>query len=141
MLNKVMLIGRLGRDPERKTTQSGKSVCTFTLATDTGYGDNKKTDWHNITVFDKTADNCAKYLHKGSPAYVEGRISYDSYEKDGIKHTATKIIANSVLFIATSKSGSQAQPFNDNPQPDTGYQAPMSDDTFEGYPLDDDIPF
>ncbi len=141
MLNKVMLIGRLGRDPERKTTQSGKSVCTFTLATDTGYGDNKKTDWHNITVFDKTADNCAKYLHKGSPAYVEGRIAYDSYEKDGIKHTATKIIANSVLFIATSKAGSQAQPFNDNPQPSTGYQTPMSDDTFEGYPLDDEIPF
>lgn len=141
MLNKVMLIGRLGRDPERKTTQSGKSVCTFTLATDTGYGDNKKTDWHNITVFDKTADNCAKYLHKGSPAYVEGRISYDSYEKDGTKHTTTKNIANSVLFIATSKAGSQAQPFNDNPHQATGYQPPMSDDTFEGYPLNDEIPF
>lgn len=104
MLNKVMLIGRLGRDPERKTTQSGKSVCTFTLATDTGYGDNKKTDWHNITVFDKTADNCAKYLHKGSPAYVEGRIAYDSYEKDGIKHTTTKIIANTVEILNACKS-------------------------------------
>lgn len=132
MLNKVMLIGRLGRDPECKITQSGKSVCTFTLATDTGYGDNKKTDWHNITVFDKTADNCAKYLHKGSPAYVEGRIAYDSYEKDGIKHTATKIIANNVLFIATSKVNAQAPP---------GYQQTFSDDTFEGYPLDDEIPF
>ena len=132
MLNKVMLIGRLGRDPELKTTQSGKSVCTFTLATDTGYGDNKKTDWHNITVFDKTADNCAKYLHKGSPAYVEGRISYDAYEKDGIKHTTTKIIANTVLFIATSKVNAQAPP---------GYQQTFSDDTFEGYPLDDEIPF
>ncbi|MBO5789266.1 MAG: single-stranded DNA-binding protein [Clostridia bacterium] len=138
MLNKVMLIGRLGRDPERKTTQSGKSVCTFTLATDTGYGDNKKTDWHNITVFDKTADNCAKYLHKGSPAYVEGRIAYDSYEKDGIKHTTTKIIANTVLFIATSKVNAQAPT---NGAPSTGYQPPMSDDTFEGYPLDDEIPF
>ena len=138
MLNKVMLIGRLGRDPERKTTQSGKSVCTFTLATDTGYGDNKKTDWHNITVFDKTADNCAKYLHKGSPAYVEGRISYDSYEKDGIKHTTTKIIANTVLFIATSKVNAQAPT---NGASSTGYQQTFSDDTFEGYPLDDDIPF
>lgn len=137
MLNKVMLIGRLGRDPERKTTQSGKSVCTFTLATDTGYGDNKKTDWHNITVFDKTADNCAKYLHKGSPAYVEGRIAYDSYEKDGIKHTTTKIIANTVLFIATSKVNAQA-PTNGAPP---GYQQTFSDDTFEGYPLDDEIPF
>lgn len=132
MLNKVMLIGRLGRDPESKITQSGKSVCTFTLATDTGYGDNKKTDWHNITVFDKAADNCAKFLRKGSPVYVEGRISYDAYEKDGIKHTTTKIIANTVLFIATSKVNAQAPP---------GYQQTFSDDTFEGYPLDDEIPF
>ena len=132
MLNKVMLIGRLGRDPELKTTQSGKSVCSFTLATDTGYGDNKKTDWHNITVFDKAADNCAKFLRKGSPVYVEGRISYDAYEKDGIKHTTTKIIANTVLFIATSKVNAQAPP---------GYQQTFSDDTFEGYPLDDEIPF
>ena len=139
MLNKVILIGRLGRDPERKTTQSGKSVCTFTLATDTGYGDNKKTDWHNITVFDKTADNCAKYLHKGSPAYVEGRIAYDSYEKDGIKHTTTKIIANTVLFIATSKVNAQA-PTNGALTPSNDQQA-FSDDTFEGYSLDDDIPF
>ena len=127
-----MLIGRLGRDPESKITQSGKSVCTFTLATDTGYGDNKKTDWHNITVFDKAADNCAKFLRKGSPVYVEGRISYDAYEKDGIKHTTTKIIANTVLFIATSKVNAQAPP---------GYQQTFSDDTFEGYPLDDEIPF
>jgi single-strand DNA-binding protein len=138
MLNKVMLIGRLGRDPERKTTQSGKSVCTFTLATDTGWGDNKKTDWHNITVFDKTADNCAKYLRKGSPAYVEGRIAYDSYEKDGTKHTATKIIANTVLFIATSKVTAQAPTNGASP---TGYKQTFSDDTFEGYPLDDEIPF
>lgn len=138
MLNKVMLIGRLGRDPESKNTQSGKSVCTFTLATDTGYGDNKKTDWHNIIVFDKTADNCAKFLRKGSPVYVEGRISYDAYEKDGIKHTTTKIIANTVLFIATSKVNAQAPT---NGASSTGYQQTFSDDTFEGYPLDDETPF
>lgn len=125
MLNKVMLIGRLGRDPERRTTQSGKPVCTFTLATDTGYGDNKRTDWHNITVFDKTADTCAKCLHKGSTAYVEGRIAYDSYEKDGIKHTSVKIIANTVLVIATSKVNAQA-PTGGN-----------SDDTFD----DESFPF
>lgn len=106
MLNKVMLIGRLGRDPERRTTQAGKVICSFTLATDAAYGDNKKTDWHNITVIDKTADNCAKYLHKGSSAYIEGRLSYDTYEKDGIKRTVTKIIADTVHFIAASKSDS-----------------------------------
>lgn len=135
MLNKVMLIGRLGRDPERKTTQSGKSVCTFTLATDTGYGDNKKTDWHNITVFDKTADNCTKYLHKGAPAYVEGRIAYDSYEKDGIKRTSVKIIANDVRFFGARNDVQEPQTQH------TGYQPPMSDDTFEGYPINDEVPF
>ena len=133
MLNKVMLIGRLGRDPERKTTQSGKSVCTFTLATDTGWGDNKKTDWHSVTAFDKTADSCTKYLHKGSLVYIDGRIAYDSYEKDGVKRTSTKIIANDVRFLG-AKNDAQIPPA-------TGYQPPMSDDTFEGYPLDDEIPF
>ena len=135
MLNKVMLIGRLGRDPERKTTQSGKSVCTFTLATDTGYGDNKKTDWHNITVFDKTADNCTKYLHKGAPAYVEGRIAYDSYEKDGIKRTSVKIIANDVRFFGARNDVQEPQTQH------TGYKPTMSDDTFEGYPINDEVPF
>lgn len=125
MLNKIILIGRLGRDPERRATPSGKSVCTFTIATDTGYGDSKKTDWHTVAVFGKTAENCVKFLHKGSLAYVDGRIYYDTYEKDGVRHTATKIIANTVMVIAPSK--------------DTA-KAPASDDTFEGLPLDD-VPF
>ena len=136
MLNKVMLIGRLGHSPELRQTQQGKSVCSFTLATDTGYGENKKTDWHKVTVFDKAADKCAKYLHKGSSVYVEGRLSYDTYEKDGIKRTTVKIIANDVRFIGAK---------SDNPesasQPNDGYQPPMSDDTFEGYPLNDEVPF
>ena len=131
-----MLIGRLGRDPEIKHTQSGKPICTFTLATDSGYGEGKKTDWHSVTVFDKTAENCAKFLQKGSKAYVEGRIAYDTYENDGAKHITTKIIANRVLFIATTKDAAGAAQFDRRTeQPKT-----MSDDTFEGYPLDD-IPF
>lgn len=136
MLNKVMLIGRLGHSPELRQTQQGKSVCTFTMATDTGYGENKKTDWHKVTVFDKAADKCAKYLRKGSSVYVEGRLSYDTYEKDGIKRTTVKIIANDVRFVGAK---------SDNPesvtQQDDGYQPPMSDDTFEGYPLNDEVPF
>ena len=136
MLNKVMLIGRLGHSPESRQTQQGKSVCTFTMATDTGYGDNKKTDWHKVTVFDKAADKCAKYLHKGSLAYVEGRLSYDTYEKDGIKRTAVKIIASDVRFIGAKSDNPESAP-----QKNDGYQPPMSDDTFEGYPLNEDVPF
>ena len=136
MLNKVMLIGRLGDSPELRQTQQGKSVCTFTMATDTGYGDNKKTDWHKVTVFDKAADKCAKYLRKGSSVYVEGRLSYDTYEKDGIKRTSVKIIANDVRFI-----GAKSDNPEEAPQQNEGYQPPMSDDTFEGYPLNDEVPF
>ena len=136
MLNKVMLIGRLGHSPELRQSQSGKSVCSFTLATDTGYGDNKKTDWHKVTVFDKAADKCAKYLRKGSSVYVEGRLSYDTYEKDGIKRTSVKIIANDVRFI-----GAKSDNPEEAPQQNDGYQPPMSDDTFEGYPLNEEVPF
>ncbi len=136
MLNKVMLIGRLGHSPELRQTQQGKSVCTFTMATDTGYGENKKTDWHKVTVFDKAADKCAKYLHKGSSVYVEGRLSYDTYEKDGIKRTAVKIIANDVRFIGAKSDNPESAP-----HPDDGYQPPMSDDTFDGDPVNDEVPF
>ena len=136
MVNKVTLIGRLGRSPELRHAQSGKSVCTFTLATDSGFGDNRKTDWHNITAFEKVADNCAKYLRKGALVYIEGRITYDTYEKDGIKRTNVKIIANDVRFIGAKSDNPESAP-----QPDDGYQPPMSDDTFEGYPLNDEVPF
>lgn len=136
MVNKVTLIGRLGRSPELRHAQSGKSICTFTLATDSGFGDNRKTDWHNITTFEKVADNCAKYLRKGALVYVEGRITYDTYEKDGIKRTTVKIIANDVRFVGAKSDNTDAVP-----QQDEGYQPPMSDDTFEGYPLNDEVPF
>ena len=136
MLNKVILIGRLGHSPELRQSQSGKLVCTFTMATDTGYGENRKTEWHRVTVFDKAADKCAKYLHKGSSVYVEGRLSYDTYEKDGIKRTAVKIIANDVRFIGAKSDNPESAP-----QPDDGYQLPMSDDTFDGDPINDEVPF
>ncbi len=79
MVNKVMLIGRLGRDPEMRYTGSGSPVCNFSLATDESYTDKsgqrqKKTEWHNIVAWGKLAENCAKLLSKGSLCYVEGRL-------------------------------------------------------------------
>ncbi len=106
MVNKVILIGRLGKDPEVRASQAGKSFCSFTLATDTGFGDNRKTDWHNIVAFDKQAENCGRFLKKGSLVYIEGRISYDKYtDKDGQQRTSTRILANTVQFL-DSKTGS-----------------------------------
>ena len=79
MLNKAMIIGRLGREPELKYTQSGSPVCTFSVATDESYTDNsgqkvEKTEWHRIVVFQKAAENCSQYLGKGSLVFIEGKL-------------------------------------------------------------------
>jgi single-strand DNA-binding protein len=102
MVNKVILIGRLGKDPELRSTQSGKQVCKFSLATDSGFGDQRKTEWHNVVTFGRQAENCAKYLHKGSVAYIEGNIQYCKSEIDkGKTRYWTVIIANTVQFLST----------------------------------------
>ena len=105
-VNKVILIGNLGRDPETRFTNSGSSVTSFSVATKESYQDKsgarqERTDWHNITVWGKQGEACAQYLKKGSSVYVEGRISYREYEaKDGSgKRKATDIIAMRVQFL------------------------------------------
>ncbi len=106
MINKAILVGRLGAEPEIKAAQSGKTVCRFRLATDTGFGQNKKTDWHSIVCFDRQADFVRNYLHKGSLVYVEGRISYGQYEKDGVTRYTTDIIANTVQSLGKNEGQS-----------------------------------
>lgn len=94
MVNKVTLIGRVGMTPEVKRSQS-KLILKFTLAT--GWKD--KTDWHNITCFDKTAEFVEQYVRKGVLLYIEGYINYSTYEKEGIKHYYTDIVANSIQLL------------------------------------------
>ena len=104
-LNKVFLIGRLGKAPETKVTPSGLTIANFSLATSESVKQKdgtrqEKTDWHNVVVFGKAAENCAKYLNKGSGVYVEGRISYRHWEgKDGRKLSATDIVASTVQYL------------------------------------------
>lgn len=97
MINKAILVGHLGKDPELKYTNSEKAVCSFSLAT----SENKdKTEWHNIVCWNKNAENAEKYLKKGSKCYIEGKIHYGSYEdKEGIKKYTTEIIAYAVKFL------------------------------------------
>lgn len=102
-LNKAMIFGNLTRDPELKSLPSGMQVCSFSLATNRVYNDRdgkrqEATDYHNIAVFGKQAENCAKYLTKGSSAYVEGRLQTRSWDADGVKHYRTEIIADRVQF-------------------------------------------
>ena len=114
MVNKAILIGNLGRDPELKHTNSGTAVCNLSLATTHRMkkGDRweDQTEWHRVTVWGKTAENVAKYCKKGKQLYVEGRIQTREYEKDGQKRYATEIVAEFVKFLGgrASDAGSQS---------------------------------
>lgn len=102
-LNKAMVFGNLTRDPEMRALPSGQRVCSFSIATNYTYKDRdgkrvEKSDFHNIVVFGVQAENSAKYLKKGASAYVEGRLQTQSWEKDGVKHYRTEIVADRVQF-------------------------------------------
>jgi single-strand DNA-binding protein len=131
-LNKCMIIGNLGRDVELKYSQSGVAVGRIAVATSDSWTDaqgqkQEKTEWYNVTVFGKTAENCEKYLKKGSKVFVEGKLQTDSYDKEGQTHYSTKIIANVVQFLDSKDSGAgtgQQGGYNPQPkaQPQQGYQ-------------------
>jgi single-strand DNA-binding protein len=109
-LNKAMLYGNLTRDPELKALPSGMSVCSFSLATNRVYNDRdgkrqESTDYHNVVVFGKQAETCAKYLTKGSGTYVEGRLQTRSWDKDGQKQYRTEVVADRVQFGPKSGGG------------------------------------
>jgi single-strand DNA-binding protein len=107
--NRVTLIGNLGQDPETKTTETGKKVTHFTLATNDGYknADGQKvseTTWHNIVAWNGLADIAGKYLKKGKEVAVEGRIVYRSYEdKKGATKNITEIVLNDLLLLRSGK--------------------------------------
>ena len=104
-VNRVTLVGRVGADPVVRETRGGDTVCNVSLATNSGYGDKEKTDWHKITFFGKLADTVTEYVIKGQELYIDGRISYGKYtDKDGIEKYSTDIIANSMQM--GSKKGS-----------------------------------
>ena len=126
-VNKVILIGRLGQDPELKYTPAGQAVTTFSLATSEMWNDKngqrqERTEWHRVVVWGKTAENCSKYLGKGRQVFVEGRLQTHSWDKDGQKHYTTEIIANTVQFLGSK---------GDN-APTTDRAPAISDDNLPG---------
>ena len=109
-LNKAMIFGNLTRDPELKSLPSGMQVCSFSIATNRTYKDRdgkrvESTDYHNVVVFGVQAENSAKYLKKGASAYIEGRLQTQSWEKDGVKHYRTEIVADRVQFGPRTSGG------------------------------------
>lgn len=119
-LNKVMLIGNLGSDPEVRSTQAGNAVANFSIATTEGRGsgeDRKEyTEWHRVVVWGKLALTCGQYLKKGRQVYVEGRLQTRSYEDDaGVKRFTTEIVAREVKFLGGNGNGGSHQ--EDDPEP------------------------
>lgn len=137
-LNKVMLIGRLGFDPELRYTQSNTAVATLRMATsekwtDRQTGEKKEaTEWHRVIVWGKQAENCEKYLKKGSLAYVEGSLqTRDWQDKDGNKRRTTEVKAQRVQFLTPKGGSGGGGGFSEPPPPsdaDAGFDQGFSDD-------------
>ncbi len=143
-VNKVILIGNLGADPELRTIPSGKAVCEFRIATSeswTGKDGQKqeRTEWHRIIAWGKLGELCNQYLSKGRQAYIEGRIQTRSWEdKDGNKRYTTEIIANDVRFLGGGSGRGRSD--GDGPPPPTDdFGSSTGGGGFGGG--DDDIPF
>lgn len=145
-LNKVMLLGRLGRDPEKKYSQSGTAVCNFSVATSEsvkkGTGYEEKTEWHKVIVFGNQAENVSKFVKKGSLVFIEGRIQSRSYQdKDGNEKHVTEIIANTIRFLDLKDSGDSERTYqNKETRNENGSIAPSSE-TPEIENEEDDLPF
>lgn len=128
-MNKAILVGRLGDDPELRSTNSDTSVCNFSIATNRSWQDDQgntqeETEWHRIVVFGGSADACNEYLESGRQVCVEGRIQTNEWEDDdGNTRYTTEIVANNVEFLGGGDDGGRDEDY--------------SDESFD----DDDIPF
>ena len=168
-VNKAIIIGRLGRDPEVKYLNSGDPVASFSVATSESWKDKsgerkEKTEWHRVVAFRKLAEICGAYLSKGSQVYVEGKLQTREWEKDGVKRSATEIVANEMRMLdpkgsaaAKSQDHGEAQQAHyaakanayqnpdrdaklwtdDRPRPVNGARNKFPEDVHPG----DDIPF
>lgn len=137
-VNKVIVLGRLGQDPELKYTPSGAAVCNFSVATSESWTDKnsgqkqERTEWHRVVVWGKLAELCNQYLSKGRQAFVEGRLQTRSWDdQEGKKNYTTEIVASTVQFI-----GGSSQPSQSSTNVDSASDVP-SDANFAA----DDIPF
>lgn len=140
-INKVMLIGNLGQDPESRYMPNGKAVANVSLATseswtDKGTGElREKTEWHRLVFFDRLAEVVQEYLKKGSKIYAEGKLQTRKWEKDGQDHYTTEIVVNTMQMLdaRTNTDGAPTRSPATNDQPTTPDQAQVD--------YDDDIPF
>ncbi|MSO61759.1 MAG: single-stranded DNA-binding protein [Acidobacteria bacterium] len=145
-VNKVILVGNLGKDAEVRVTPGGQSVASFSIATTENWtskeGEKKEqTEWHRIVLWGKTADSLQPYLVKGKQIYLEGRLQTRQWEKEGQKHYTTEVKADKIVLLGGGGGGAGGSRGGDRQVErggDSGYQDPMRDPA----PVtDDDIPF
>lgn len=143
-VNKVILVGRLGKDPEVRNLENGASVANFTMATSESYkdkttGEKKEiTEWHNIVLWRGLAEIAAKYLHKGDMIYVEGKLRTRSWEKEGVTRYTTEIVGDNMTMLSTRRDGGSSSEYkpSSSPQSSASSQEPKS-----SADSSDDLPF
>lgn len=134
-VNKVMLVGRLGKDPETSYSTGGLQVTKFSVATAEKYKGESHTEWHSIVVFGKLAEICSQYLHKGKEVFIEGKIRNNQWiDNDGAKRNKVEIIANEMQMLG-SKNDSDSG--NNDQSKSSMYENPVKSDPKD----DNDIPF
>lgn len=164
-INKVTLIGTVGRDPEMRFTPGGSGIANFSMATNESYNDKntgqrvENTEWHRIVAFGKLAEIIQQYVKKGSKLYIEGKLRTNEWEKDGIKRYSTDIIANEMVMLdranadnqnsgyANQQQGQANSPYNSASQPYANqqqqqqYQQQPQQPPQNNFDNDKDIPF
>jgi single-strand DNA-binding protein len=161
-LNKVLLLGNLGADPELRVTPGGQAVLKLRLATTESYLDRnntrqERTEWHSVTIWGKRGEALSKFLAKGERVFVEGSIRTSSYEKDGEKRYRTEVVASNIILAGRGKGGGadmpaesggferrsrESAPRAQSAPPSTGPAPQNANDDFADYAGgDDDIPF
>jgi single-strand DNA-binding protein len=144
-VNKVILIGRLGKDPDMRYTPSGTAVANFSLATNSRYKDSDgnwqdKTEWHNIVTFGRTAEVAGEYLKKGKLVYIDGRLQTSSWEdQNGQKRYKTEIVAGDMQLIGSRGDGGGGS--NGDQASSEDEEIPAAEDTPSTNEEEDDLPF
>ena len=146
-INKAILVGNLGKDPDIRYTPGGAAVASFSIATTESWKDKQsgekveKTEWHNVTAFGRLAEICGEYLKKGSQVYVEGRIQTDKYtDKQGVEKYSTKIIINEMQMLGGRSGAGMPESHPSGPAPAAPQQGTQGN-AGPANDFDDDIPF
>lgn len=146
-VNKVILVGTLGGDPEIRHTPSGDAVASLSIATNESWVDKKtgekqeRTEWHKVILWRRLAEIAQQYLTKGSKVFIEGKLQTRKWEKDGVERYTTEIIGDSLQLLGDAQSGGRPQQGNQGNQGNQPSRSPATESSRDQGSWDDDVPF